>query len=680
LIRTYLNWNRRSLKWIWWLVILGVLATLPVVYERIKTERTAHQVEFVFDYRDLLEISDFKTNPRQFVDNQLEKMKASGIHALAVYESTLNELKLSRRIEVFSSHEAMALTQSPISPNENFTYILFSEKDAQPRLQPIIERGFARLGVKTRPWSYKNQQGLIIEMGVDEASMKPLDPDPITMQMLKEKGFHLVVRLSNRVQPFSAEDMDRLLSSLHDLGVNRIIVDGLEVPGYSSENNKNLLEMGRLLNKYHIGLASIEMLKEPQKGFSTLAKEINYNVVRLHSFTEKDGEKLNGGNDEASLQSLIQAAADRFVLAVTDRNIRMVFLNAKPYKNVDKGIYTDPLNSIYRSLSGPDGALNRIQHAGFTLGPAKPMVVYHAGWQKISKAILFASSVAVVALTIAAFFPQLLLFCFVAGLAGSAGLYVLSSSVYGQLTALAVGICAPTLAIILAIRTAAGGWAGRRAPSVLYSIGLLIRTTLVSLIGVVFIIGLLNNITYFLVLEQYRGVSALHLVPIVLAAAYLLFFHHEASLAERWQKVRRLLLTNINILWVVSAAVIVAGIMYYLSRTGNEGQASSLEKYFRSFLQDTLKVRPRTKEFLIAHPLFVLGGYLAVRYKNALYLILAGVIGQLSIVDTFAHLHTPVIISLIRITYGVIFGAVIGAILIGCWKLVSRGWRKWVPI
>jgi len=209
---------------------------------------------------------------------------------------------------------------------------------------------------------------------------------------------------------------------------------------------------------------------------------------------------------------------------------------------------------------------------------------------------------------------------------------------------------------------------------------LLVKTTLISLIGVVFIIGLLNHITYFLVLQQYRGVSLLHLAPIALAGAYLLFFSENPDLKRVAAKVKEMLAKNISVLWVVVAAIAVAVGMYYLSRTGNAGQASEFERMLRSFLENTLKVRPRNKEFLFAHPLFILGGYLSLKYRHALYLIFAGVIGQLSIVDTFAHLHTPVVISLIRVSYGVGFGILMGLILIVCWEIVERGWRRWVGV
>jgi hypothetical protein len=681
LIRRLGWWNDKLGQWLWWIVILGVLASLPIAYQRIESEQTARQVEFVFDYRDLLDISDLKPNPTQFIDRQLGEMKEAGITSLAIYESTLNELRESRRIDLFSTHEALALTQLPLAPNENFTYLLFTSQQAQQKLQPLIEAGFARLHIATRPWSFKSQSGMIIEMGREDAGIKPLDPDPIAMQQLKDRGFHLVVRLSNRVQPFDVGHMDTLLGQLHELGVNRIIIDGPAVPGYTTDGKKDqLLQMAELLNKHQIGLAAIELLKIPQKGFATLAKAINYNVVRLHSFTEADGDKLGGNLTDEELDGLIRGVTDRFVLAVKDRNIRMVFLNARPSRNMDKGIYTDPLDAIYASLKGHDGAENRMIRENFTLGPAKQMIVYHGGWQPLAKAILFLACLALIALTVAMFIPQLLTISFLLGGVGSAALYVLSSSIYSQLTALAVAICAPTAAIVMAMRSASAR-NRREGASTGAAIGfaarLLLRTVLVSFIGIVFVIGLLNGITYSLVLQQFRGVSALHVVPIVLAGLYLLFYLGVPNWAERKAKIRQVLAMKISILWVIIAAVLTGIGMYYLSRTGNEGQASAVERMFRSFLEETLKVRPRTKEFLIAHPLFILGAYLCCRYRWPILLIFAGVIGQLSIVDTFAHLHTPVVISLIRSAYGVVFGIVIGLVLIACWEFVARSWHGW---
>ncbi|WP_437180117.1 DUF5693 family protein [Paenibacillus andongensis] len=679
LAQRYQTWNKPLKKILWWLVIIGLVVSLPLAYTRHQTETSANQVEFVFDYRDLLDISDIQTNPQTFVAEQLKNMKAAGIGSMAVYESTLAELEESRRIEVFNSRDAAALTQTLGDPNENFTYVLFADSATQQKLEPLIQKTFADLKVGTKPWSFKNRNGLMIQMSMDDASIKGMDPDPMTLQMLKDQGFQIVVRLSNR-RPFVTNEMDRLLKQLHDIGVKRIIVDGNEVPGYTEENTEvNLNKMADLLNKNGIGLAAIELLKEPQKGFSTLSKQTNYNVVRLHSFTEKDGEKLTEPLKKAELQDRIQGVADRFVLAVKDRNIRMVFLNARPVKSLDKGKLVDPLAAYYESLQGKDGAIPRIQEVGFKLGPAEPFDVKTTGWQKIARIFMLLGGVSLIVLMVSFFVPEAMLLLFVLGILGLIVLHTLSANLYAQGLALSTAISAPSIAIMLAIRSVRSGAAAKWKSGLAYAVWTLIKTSAISLIGVVYEVALLNHVTYSLVLQQFRGVGVLHLLPIAIAGVYLLFFSENNTYSDKIANVRSILSSFISVLWIVVAGVALAAVYYYLSRTGNEGQASTLEKLFRSFLENTLGVRPRTKEFLFAHPLFLLGAYLSVRYRHAVYLIFIGVIGQLSIVDTFAHLHTPLHISLIRITYGLVFGALIGLVLIAAWEIITRSWKRWVP-
>ncbi|MFD0696807.1 DUF5693 family protein [Paenibacillus sp. GCM10027628] len=675
----YKTWNNPVKNVLWWLVIIGMLSSLPLAYARHQTETSANKVEFVFNYRNLLDIADIQTNPQNFVADQLKNMKAAGIGSMSVFESTLNELRESRRIEMFNSRDAMAMMQTFGDPNENYTYILFADSATQQKLEPMIQKTFSDLKVATKPWNFKNKSGLIIQMSMDDASIKTMDPDPMSIQMLKEQGFQIVVRLSNR-RPFVTNDMDRLLKQLHDLGVKRMIVDGNEVPGYTEENTEvNLKKMAELLHKNGIGLAAIELLKEPQKGFDTLAKETNYNVVRLHSFTDKDGEKLTEPLKKADLADRIQGVADRFVLAVKDRNIRMVYLNAKPVKSLDKGKLVDPLSALYDSLQGKDGAIPRIEKEGFKLGPAEPFTVKTTGWQKVARVLILIGGVSLVVLTVSFFIPEATLFLFVLGLLGAAALHVLSANLYAQGLALSTAICAPSVAVMLAIRSVRSGAAANWKSGLAYGLWQLVKTSAISLIGVAYEVALLNHISYSLVLQQFRGVSLLHLLPIAIVGLYLLFFSEKTTYAEKWGKVRSVFASNISVLWVVTAVIAIAAIYYYLSRTGNEGQASSFEKLFRSFLENTLRVRPRTKEFLFAHPVFLVGAYLAVRYKNAVYLMFIGVIGQLSIVDTFAHLHTPLHISLIRITYGVVFGALIGLVFIAIWEIVARSWKRWAP-
>lgn len=675
MLRQYVSVNERLRKWLWLLVALGLIATLPLAYERLQTERSTKNVEIVFDYRDLLEVSVYRPNPESYIRETLNRMKEAGIGSMSVYESSLDELRTGRRIQVYTPQEYSLLTGKPITSSENYTYLLFANMETRDKIQPILEKTYRdRLQVHVSAWSYNNRPGLMIQLPYEEASTKPLEPDPMTMDMLQAEGFRLVARLSNRMQPYSAEELDDLLGKLSHRGIKRIVFDGNAVTGYDEEPDDNHVKVtAELMNKYKMGSAVIDRLRAPQKGFNVaFAKELDYNVVRLFPLYET----------EVNLEP--EVIADKLVLAVKDRNLRMLFLNTRAARDMDKGYIKDYIDSIIESLNGPEdapseGAVARIQKLGYNLGEAHAFVVHGERLNSLKLLVLVAGT-ALIALTIGLYFPLLVSAAFVIGAVGVLGLYVLSHSLALQAMAFGVGVCAPTLSTIWAIRyirnrqgqtSGSSSW-GR-------ALAVFIGATLLTVAGVMYVVALLSGVTYYLVLEQYRGVAMLHLLPIVLVAVYALLFANSAKLADLIARLRTIMLAKITVVWVVLAAVFGATIYYYLTRTGNEGQASQLEKWFRAYLENGLGVRPRFKEFVFAHPLFILAAYLYMRYRSAIFLFAGAVMGQLSIIDTFAHLHTPLYISFIRIGLGIAFGIVFSLAYVAVWELVARGWRRWVP-
>lgn len=663
MIRSWQRWNEASRKWLWILVIIGIVASVPVIVQRVQTESSANQVEVVFNYRGLLDVASYQGNPQAYLDEQLDRLKEAGVNTMAMFESTLDELSKTRRIMVFNAADAAKLSQTVVTPDNNYTYVAFTNEENAEQLRPMIEETFRNLDVSVVPWTYGNNTGLVLGMGMDEAVMKPMPLDPFAFAMLREKGFNILPRLSDNI-PYDQEEMEGLLAFYAENGVNRILFDGEAVKGYK---DNSLPGFADLLNKNGIGIAAIENLKAPQKGLNQLAYLTDYNVVRLHSLQDT----------EASQDPKV--LSDRFVLATKDRNIRMIYLNASPNKDVAKASITSPINNLIDSLTGSEGAVKRIQDNGFEFGQAKAFEIHDASWQTYLKALVVLGGVAMCALLVSYFAAPVTLLVFVLGLVGSAGLYVLSTSLLEQALALGVAISAPTIATLLAIRKVKDIRqalpeisAGRRLT---HTLVLYIKTSLISLSAVPFVIALLNNITYSLVLSQFRGVSLLHLGPIMLVAIYV-FLYQGTSI---WQELRNWLKMPITLLWVAVAGVLGVLALYYLSRTGNAGTLLPGEAFFRSFLENTFGVRPRNKEFLLAHPLFLVGIFAAFRYRWAMYAMIIAVMGQLSMVDTFAHIHTPAVLSLIRGVLGLGLGLIVGLIAIVVWHIIERCWDRWSP-
>jgi len=661
-------WNTRIRSWLWWIVIVAIIAALPVVYDRIQTENTSKKVEFVFDYRDLVDVAALQPNPDAFIQEWLGKLKEAGVQSMSMYESTLSEFKSSRRIQLFNANELSLLTGQPVNLQQNYTNLLFTSAENEKELAPIIRDTFTRLGYEVRSWTFKEQNGLVIEASPDQALIKPMQQDPITMKMLHDRGFHIVPRLTDAL-PYDSQVTEQLLSTYSNLGVSRIIFDGESVTGYSDEADRGTLtDFANRLKEHNIGIATIENLKKPQKGIQKLSYLIDYNVVRLYSLSEQDS-------------SLSPATiSDRFTLATKDRNIRMLYLNTAAAKDLTKAELTNSLDNLVRSLQAPGHAIRDIEKNGFTMGQAEPFQVTDSSLQHYLKLIVVIGAVAFISLLISYFIPLLMTPAFILGLIGAAGLYKLKPALLEQALALGVSISAPTIALILVIRkmqalreTNSDLSAGTRLVHTLIQY---VKTAIISLMAVPFMIALLNNISYSLVLNQFRGVSLLHLAPIGLVALYVFLYCGDSVLKE----LRRWLRMPITVIMVVAFVIAAAAGYYYLTRTGNSGSVSSIELTFRSLLENLMGVRPRNKEFLLAHPLFMVGLFISLRYAWGRFFFIIAVMGQLSMVDTFAHIHSPVIISLIRGLLGLGLGLIIGLVAVLVWQIVERCWKKWSPL
>lgn len=669
------RWNIASRKWLWIIVIIGVLAALPVVYDRLQTEKSSKTVEFVFDYRDLVEVASYRSNPKDYISDQLDRLKDAGVQSMAIYESTLEDYRKARRLMLWGAADIANLTDTVIPENENYTYVLFTSADNSDALSAMIREAFSGLDIGTEDWSFRGQQGLIIKTPIEDATMKPLQPDPMTLDMLHGKGFNIVPRLVDSLK-YNQEAVQKLLDRYEELGVKRILFEGESVKGYNDDADlKSLDAFGKLMKERGMGIAAIENIKAQQKGFNKLAYELDYNVARLYSLSEKD----SGLSPEI--------IADRFALATKDRNIRMIYLNTIPARNTAKAQVTDTLDNLITSLSDPGGAVDKIEDNGFTLGQATAFEVVDSSYQRYFKLGAVIGAVSMVALLVSFFIPWLTLPAWVLGLLGSAGLLVVKPQLFEQALALAVAISAPTVATVMAIRKINEQGPPLRTNKLTYtvmspkrrlvhSLVLYVKTALISLSAVPFVIALLNNITYSLVLNQFRGVSLLHLAPIALTALYVLLYRGEFT----FNKTGQLLRTPITLIMVIAAGVLAIMGWYYLTRTGNSGSVSPLEMTLRTFLENTVNIRPRNKEFLLAHPLFILGAFMAYKYRNAAFIMIIAVIGQLSMVDTFAHIHSPVLISLIRGLLGLGIGLIIGLIAVGVWQIAEGCWKRWSPL
>ena len=134
-----------------------------------------------------------------------------------------------------------------------------------------------------------------------------------------------------------------------------------------------------------------------------------------------------------------------------------------------------------------------------------------------------------------------------------------------------------------------------------------------------------------------------------------------------WQRLNGLLDIKLTYKHIVLLAVFMFVAFYFVGRSGHTGgvAVAGIELKLRAVLEELMYARPRNKEFMIGHPAFFLAAYAAYKGAPRLWqfaLVCGAVIGQGSLVQTFCHMRTPVIMSFVRALDGYAVGIVFGAI------------------
>jgi hypothetical protein len=200
----------------------------------------------------------------------------------------------------------------------------------------------------------------------------------------------------------------------------------------------------------------------------------------------------------------------------------------------------------------------------------------------------------------------------------------------------------------------------------------------VTILGGLLIHGGMWDAASMLKVTQFRGVTLALALPVLVLAAYCwqaetLQGAYDAAtrrLADYWQRFLTLWQAPIRYGDVAFIFIALGAIAVVLLRSGNESplEMLSIEGWFRESLEQFFSVRPRTKE-LIGHPLLIVF-FLSLPWRNRLSVLfaLAGLLGQISILNTFCHLHTPLLLTTERVLIGLALGIASGVI----WGVVMQ--------
>jgi hypothetical protein len=149
-----------------------------------------------------------------------------------------------------------------------------------------------------------------------------------------------------------------------------------------------------------------------------------------------------------------------------------------------------------------------------------------------------------------------------------------------------------------------------------------------------------------------------------MVAAYFFLQTGEGDLKK---KIMDALQLKISLITIFIGFIALAVLAFLIARSGNFIiPVPKFELFFRKWLEILFFVRPRSKEILLGYPFLLLAAnsYLKGEKKWLWVWAAIGAIAPVSVFNSFSHIHTPLVFSLIRTANGLVIGTICGIILL----------------
>lgn len=446
----------------------------------------------------------------------------------------------------------------------------------------------------------------------------PAGPDRAELQLWSAAGFDIAYR------PRNAPVQLQVLGDFPP-EANYLIYAGTHVAGYPGE----LSEVVDASQEYLTAIIE----GTPQNGMAQISDKVP--TVRLLSFNQDYVDRRLRPAD----------LVDKYLLAVEERNVRLLYL--RPYTTNELGDPVENTEEMVRDLTAA------LRSQGYEVGPLTRLGIDYQPilWLRAVAALGILAALALLALRFPAPWG-----------AAVAGALLLGSVAVAGPDWDALALIAALIFPVLGFLTFKERW-----PALFYS-------TALSLAGALLLAAVGSERDTLLAIRPFAGVGLTLVVPPVLfLAGYMLRFHRPAV----W--VKRLWGAEVRVGHVAMAMVAVAALAVVILRRGNDPVigVSQFELTLRQLLGEFV-ARPRFKE-LFGHPAAFLGLTLTM-WPTWLRgtLLTAGVVAQASILNSFSHYHTPLLISLERTGVALAVGVLAGLVLLPIALLATRLITRWL--
>lgn len=579
-------------------------------------------------------------------------MKKSGVTSVILQEDTIKDLMDqglltlvrggdlidSLRLIARTSHVLVSRLPAGYVIQAPMTYMTFDDALQYDLVRTILEYKY---GKRVKELGF---QTLEVAAPFEQLLDLPIDVNIEKGIAIQSQGLVMIPALQAHSE-FNEDQLSFKLSRLSDLDNRMILLEGKNALGYP----QNVEYIKQRTKELHKMLAFVEFNPVPL-GFSTLLN--GSNGVRVHALALSDRNTAK--------------YVEQAVRAVVERGARVIWV--QPYEGVDLiNSYSFHSRLIQRIVS-------RLEARGYKV-QALSQPPFQSGFRSILTLSGVGAFVLLIFLIWRRFRPSagiktLVIFSFFVtlgfGLAGLLGRLTLMF----QFSALCVSVIVPVL-VMMELDAQQKGLSLSSFKELARAVGLVFVGTL---IGAVYIQNLMGDPLFWIGAVGFRGVKIAILGPFV-----LLWLYKVAKLDQIQYvgyRVKRFMLQPINIAMMMLGCIGLVLIAIYLVRSGNDAPVlvTGPELWLRSMLEKILWIRPRTKELFLGYPALVLW----LMFKDRLTwpswlrttLFLLASLAPISMLNSFAHLHTSFWVTLYRSGLGAILGLLLGWLIIRIGRLI----------
>jgi len=632
----------------WLLVAIAIVCSFTLWGQRLQSEANYKNVQMVVNYNDIMALANGNDMTEEAVSTEFQ---ARGVSAVLFKEWSIGDLENSGQLSLQYGNNiktapfyGQVSKELPINAATLYVAILDSEVTDQ-----VVEHALLKIAgaayypgevpVITVPVMVPNGK---VELSNQLTKVEDIGMgfDQTGIQRMAAAGFAIIPQLRSWENP-SDEALRTVTDEIQAMpNLAYLLFNDKELPGYpdSVRTIADLLKDsdGNTL----VTVGSIEF--SDQKGLSELGILLNKDLIRLHTISNGEMSKFEP-----------DSALDRWMLAARERNMRSLLIR---FFDI-----TSPGTALQENLDYLESIQTGLLNSGFQLDQPYEKPASINARDIILYAIGLGVAAGVMLLLVEMRLPKLGIAALVLGTIAWIGLLQISPVLAKKLMALVSVITFPTLSCLMMLRFPKPHSVGR-------SVLALLAMCALSYIGAILMVGILADVLFMLKLDQFVGVKIAHVVPIVVVPFVLYIWNAEKPLTA----VKQLLDKALDYKWAILAGIVAVAGVIYISRTGNTtAELSAGEATMRNFLNDVMGVRPRSKEFLIGYPLTLLLFWLGASKRNWI-LTIPAVIGQVSLVNTYAHIHTALLISLRRSVNGLVLGIVLGLLLLLAVQLLQK--------